>query len=55
MNTIRDRKKKWIQFATLLHLIQRGKPITYYEHMYDLFEIMKLNNNMLHHWSDSDG
>ena len=46
-NTIKDRKKRWIQFAILLHLLQRGQPITNYE------QIVK--NNSHHHWSDSSG
>jgi hypothetical protein len=49
-NTVRDRKKKWIQFATLLHLLQRGRPITNYEQMYVLFETLKLKNNPHHHY-----
>jgi len=54
-NTVKNRKKKWIQFATLLHLLQRGRPITDYEQMYVLFETLKLKNNPHHHWSDSSG
>ena len=54
-NTVRDRKKKWIQFATLLHLLQRGRPITDYEQMYVLFETLKLKKNPHHHWSDNSG
>jgi hypothetical protein len=54
-NTVRDRKKKWIQFATLLHLLQRDRPIIDYEQMYVLFETLKLKKNPHHHWSDNSG
>ena len=53
--TVRDRKKKWIQFATLLHLLIRMRPITDYEQMYVLYETLKLKNNSDHHWSDTSG
>ena len=54
-STVRDRKKKWIQFVTLLHLLIRGRPITDYEQMYVLYETLKLKNNPHHHWSDCSG
>ena len=44
-NTLRDRRKKYVQFATIFHLLQQGRPLTDYEHMYKLFELLKLKNN----------
>lgn len=46
-----DRKKKWVQFTTLLHLLIRGRPIKNYKQMYVFFEILKPKNNPHHHWS----
>ena len=43
---VRDKKKKWIQFATLLHLLIQGKPIIDYEQLYVFFEALKLKNNL---------
>jgi hypothetical protein len=52
-STVRDRKKKLVQVATLLHLLMQGRPATYYEQMYVSFETLKLTNNLHRHWIDA--
>ena len=37
------------------HLLVQGRPITNYKHMHVLFEILKLENNLDHHWNESSG
>lgn len=49
------KKKKWVQFTTLLQLLIRGRPITDHKQMYVLFEILELKNYPHHHWSGSSG
>lgn len=39
-NNVHDRHEKYLQFATLFHLLQQSKRLTDYEQMYHLFEIM---------------
>lgn len=36
-NTVCDCRKKYVQFATLLHLLQQSKPLIDYEHIYQPF------------------
>lgn len=48
---VRDRNS----FLALFHLLIKGKPITNHEQMYVLFQVLKVKNNLHHHWSNSSG
>lgn len=52
---VRDSKKTWIQFVTLLYLLKRWRHVTYYEQMYVLLENLNFKNNSHHHQGENSG
>jgi hypothetical protein len=48
-----EKKQKLLQFVTIFHLLQQGRPPLDYERMRQLFIFVKMQNNPQHHWSDS--
>jgi len=45
--------KKFIQFATILHILLHGRPMLEYELLRELFLLLKVKNTPLKHWLDS--
>ncbi len=45
--------KKLVQFATLFHTLQHGKPMLEYNAHKELFDILNLENNPKMHWRNS--
>jgi hypothetical protein len=40
------KKQKFLQFVTILHLLQQGRPPMDYENMQQLFTFVKMPNNL---------
>jgi len=53
--TIRERKRKNVQFQAICWLLMQGRAITQYEHMRDLFDILGVPDFPKKHWSVSVG
>ncbi len=48
-----EKKQKLLQFVTIFHLLQQGRPTLDYERMRQLFIFVKMPNNPQHHWNHS--
>ncbi len=47
------RKNKYLQFVSIFHLLQQGKPMTNFEACKNLFEFLKVENCSWKHWSNT--
>jgi hypothetical protein len=50
-----ERKNKYLQFVSIFHLLQQGKPMTNFEACKYLFQFLKVENCPRKHWSDTTG
>ncbi len=48
-----ERKKKYLQFVSIFHLLQQGKPMTNFEACKNLFQFLKVENYPWKHWLDT--
>jgi hypothetical protein len=48
-------KKKYVQFATIFHLLNKGRPMTNYEGSKDLYTLLKVKHIPKEHYVNSFG
>jgi hypothetical protein len=49
------KKKKFVQFVAIFHLLKHGKPITNFEHMKGMFDFLNVHHTPRKHWTYSSG
>ncbi len=48
-------RKKFTQFAIVLHILLHGRLLLEYESLREMFLLLKVKNTLLKHWLDSSG
>jgi hypothetical protein len=52
---IGESRRKFVQLATLFHVLSHGRPMTEYEALRDLLKCLKTKHLPAKHWSDNSG
>ena len=55
MGTVKERKRKMVQFQAVLWLLMQGRPLTQYEKMKDLLQLLLVPDFPTKHWSIAVG
>ncbi len=50
-----EHRQKYVQFVVFFHLLIHGRPMTNYENLKDLFQLLKVKSVSKMHWSDTSG
>jgi hypothetical protein len=48
-----EHKRKYVQFVVIFHLLIHGRPMTNYENLKDLFQLLKVKSVSKMHWSNA--